>query len=446
MSTDTVTVSQTLSKEVSLPTDTVAPTLSKEISVPSDTVAPTLSKEVKFPTDTVSQTLSKEVRLPSDTHIAIVSDTVYSGTKFNELTNGRVFIKLTNKTDTHYDFDYVTGLNCLSEKEAFQPNNSTNKGGLYFTEALYARENMKSSYTFFRFVTIPSDAKIYVNGTKYKADKIIVGEKYPLKNEGTGIEQYYTLEQLTEIVSKNKSMMSKVKEITIDLCKRIINSDLYDLKAIQELNAKKEFFSELTEDEITKIFNKIVHVGMNELDGAVGEQIVEDIMKNTVLPSNQILKLAITRSPRILNSMIGIRLNKLFTDDELIAIIKSGYFDRRSYLYTFIKKIHVMSPLILKAFYEVMFGSMNYAPVEIKSLDKNLDKIFTEDEMILIVDNLESIDIAKFIFENYKSDSLKIKKKICMKYPSYIHTLPDNELEIIFTPRELIQMIKQSKK
>jgi len=73
---------------------------------------------------------------------------------------------------------------------------------VYFIEALYATDNMKKAYTNYRFVTVSTDAKIYTYNKRFKADKIIVSEKNPLRNKGQGIEQYYTEEQLADLISK----------------------------------------------------------------------------------------------------------------------------------------------------------------------------------------------------------------------------------------------------
>jgi hypothetical protein len=87
------------------------------------------------------------------------------------------FYKVINQFEEHNGMHYKTGLNV--DILPFDPSGSCNPGGLYFT-----CEDILSFLDYgpwLREVTIPEDAKVYRdpgdNETKWKADKIILGER-----------------------------------------------------------------------------------------------------------------------------------------------------------------------------------------------------------------------------------------------------------------------------
>ncbi len=71
----------------------------------------------------------------------------------------------------HNGFQYKEGLNV--DTVPFNPSGDCEPGGLYYT-------NEEHIFTFLEFgsliadVIVPEDAKVYKNGNKYKADKIIL--------------------------------------------------------------------------------------------------------------------------------------------------------------------------------------------------------------------------------------------------------------------------------
>src|SRR5579872_2581285 len=84
-----------------------------------------------------------------------------SGEKFNELFSDRQFVKLTNKTENHNDYQFSDGLNI--DIKPFDPRGECRVGGNYFT--IIEKAYMWISYglcvmRYIRKVTIPDDARV----------------------------------------------------------------------------------------------------------------------------------------------------------------------------------------------------------------------------------------------------------------------------------------------
>lgn len=98
------------------------------------------------------------------------------------------FFKVTNQNEIHKGFCYKDGINV--DRVAFQPIGSCVPGGLYFTD----RDHIHDFFSYgvwLREVTLPSydpDFKIvqdFEGGTKWRANKIILGKRYPLEDPNT---------------------------------------------------------------------------------------------------------------------------------------------------------------------------------------------------------------------------------------------------------------------
>jgi len=90
-----------------------------------------------------------------------------------------MFFKITKSDECHHGYQYQTGLNILDKP--FQKEGSCVAGGLYFTTL----EHLDQFYEYgvwLRAIIIPDDALIVKDpdGNKWRADKIILGEKYSL--------------------------------------------------------------------------------------------------------------------------------------------------------------------------------------------------------------------------------------------------------------------------
>jgi hypothetical protein len=100
-----------------------------------------------------------------------------TGREFNKQYPSTVFVKLTNETEIHNGFQFKTGMNVDTEK--FDPTSEC-KGGIYFCELRKFTKWLNYAATIcvnYRVVSIPDDAKIYIEKDKFKANKIILSEK-----------------------------------------------------------------------------------------------------------------------------------------------------------------------------------------------------------------------------------------------------------------------------
>ena len=103
--------------------------------------------------------------------------TEYSGMYFNEYLNKSTKLyRFTNDDEIHNDFQYNDGLNV--DHLQFNPHGTCQPGGLYFVDDDHMIDYLISpSFTWIREVTIPHDARVYVDNGKYKTDKFVLGER-----------------------------------------------------------------------------------------------------------------------------------------------------------------------------------------------------------------------------------------------------------------------------
>ncbi|AYV85417.1 MAG: putative ankyrin repeat protein [Satyrvirus sp.] len=93
-----------------------------------------------------------------------------------------MYFKITNKNENHYGYQYKDGLNVLDKEFDDNPVNHCSEGGLYFA----TKEHIHEFYDFgiyLRVIELPlddPDFKIVKDENKYRANKIILKEKYSL--------------------------------------------------------------------------------------------------------------------------------------------------------------------------------------------------------------------------------------------------------------------------
>ena len=90
-----------------------------------------------------------------------------------------MYFKITNENENHNGYQYQDRLNVLDKP--FEKEGSCVPGGLYYTTL----EHIHKFYGYgvwIREVTIPDNAEMVLDpeGNKCRADKIILGKKYPL--------------------------------------------------------------------------------------------------------------------------------------------------------------------------------------------------------------------------------------------------------------------------
>ena len=115
--------------------------------------------------------------------------TTLSGTEFNEQYPNTEFYKLLTTDYKHYDFTYQHGLNV--DHISFNPTGICSIGGLYFTEIDKVSYWINTNSVYIAKVTIPSNASVYVEKDKFKADqfvldldnKVLIKDFYMWENE-----------------------------------------------------------------------------------------------------------------------------------------------------------------------------------------------------------------------------------------------------------------------
>jgi hypothetical protein len=103
------------------------------------------------------------------------------------LSSEKIYVKITNTEECHNNFQYQSGLNVLDKP--FEKEGSCVPGGFYFTDL----ENVHHFYHYgvwLRIVKIPDDAQVVEDpddscGKKWRTDKLILCEKYPLHDVET---------------------------------------------------------------------------------------------------------------------------------------------------------------------------------------------------------------------------------------------------------------------
>ena len=100
-----------------------------------------------------------------------------------------MYFKITNSEEKHNGFQYVDGLNILQEEFNLDPEDSCCDGGLYFTNAANIFKFLNYGI-YLREVTLPTYNTNFlmlkdVCGDKWRANMIILGNRYDLSNVDT---------------------------------------------------------------------------------------------------------------------------------------------------------------------------------------------------------------------------------------------------------------------
>jgi|SRR6185437_12849270 len=170
---------------------------------------------------------------------------VYSGEEFNLVTKGMVFIKLTNKSEIHNDYEFHDGLNI--DIVPFNPTGECKRGGIYFTDE--SRIHIwEACHEYYRIVTIPDNALVYAERDKWKANKIILSERREIKAN----KSYCTLialrgdpeflefvedqdaELCLAVVSRYGRSLKHVKYQTREICLAAVKSDFFSLDFVKD--------------------------------------------------------------------------------------------------------------------------------------------------------------------------------------------------------------------
>lgn len=157
---------------------------------------------------------------------------VLTGRRFNEIFKNYSFVKLTNVTEKHNNFQFQDGLNIDTAK--FNPIGECNSGGIYFIMSTHAYEwthYNNNVMIYIRHVTIPDDAQVYVEQYKFKADKLILSQREKIN------EQLY-LESLKNYRIGLKNI--PLNMITKEICLASIGIESINFLNIPKLMIDKE--------------------------------------------------------------------------------------------------------------------------------------------------------------------------------------------------------------
>ena len=202
----------------------------------------------------------------------------YTGAQVNAANVGIEFIKLTTESENHNGFQFKTGEN--RDTIPFYPHDSCTKGGLYFCKKTDAYQWLfygSKGMHYFRPVTLPDDARVYIERDKLKADKFILGERETIFNNRTFFD--YILQNNNGCFSKwgffqfDKSFYDE-RAWTI-----IFNSISVDLFAIPD-----ELRTDVFRDVILKTMGKNP-LDMSETIRALGKDFIfknDDIIEKLI--------------------------------------------------------------------------------------------------------------------------------------------------------------------
>jgi len=144
------------------------------------------------------------------------------------------YYKLFNQFENHCGFQYHDGLNV--DTNEFNPTGTCSKGGLYFfNEVQLLNYDMYTDNVYFiRQVTIPTDAQVYHEYGKSKADKLFLHEKELF--DYNNLEKYidFSNEEICKLaVQQTGYALQYVENQTPELCKLAVQQDGYALRHVE---------------------------------------------------------------------------------------------------------------------------------------------------------------------------------------------------------------------
>ena len=151
-----------------------------------------------------------------------MSEQLFSGHAFNRIYKDQILVKLTNSLENHNGYRFKTGLNI--DSIPFNPDGECQPGGIYFCqlEDLHLWLNYSDSpIVFVRFVTIPDDALIYTEKNKFKADRLILGNRMKIGD----LKVWKDLEYCLAAVKHNGLALRFVKQQTQEICMAAVFND-----------------------------------------------------------------------------------------------------------------------------------------------------------------------------------------------------------------------------
>jgi hypothetical protein len=134
-----------------------------------------------------------------------------TGKQFNEIYKNIKFVKFTDKTEKHDDFEFKTGMN-MHETH----NYSDRIDFAELTKSYKILWNLGIHVAYARYVTIPDDAEVEIDNFNnvFKADKLILSERIRIED----LEVWDDLEYIVLAIIENAFSLSFIKNQTEELC------------------------------------------------------------------------------------------------------------------------------------------------------------------------------------------------------------------------------------
>jgi hypothetical protein len=160
---------------------------------------------------------------------------VITGQEFNDNFSdlAKTLVKLTTKTEIHNGFQFKSGENV--DINPFNFNVDCGANGIYFTDINnlplwldYRTKTMK----FCRKVILPPDCKIQMLNNKFKADKIILGDRIKIKDMDIWKDEEYCI----RAINQNESAFRYIREPSVSLQILFVKNKGSNIRYIKDPN------------------------------------------------------------------------------------------------------------------------------------------------------------------------------------------------------------------
>ena len=229
-------------------------------------------------------------------------------------------VKLTNEEENHNWFQFKTGLNV--DSIPFNPIPGCQPGGIYFTDIDniarwldYGKGKMK----YCREVTLPSDSRVYIEENKYKADKMILGERVEIKDLPYWSDNDYCMSAVRQDVKSLKY----IRDINNDIQLEILKRDRHMIYYLLDEKKKNKI-------EISK------EVQMEAIKGS-GPFIIKHLLDNEVDMPKEVQLEAVKQNWRVINYLFDkkvdmpkeVQLEAIKQDWHAITSVLGGILDKK---------------------------------------------------------------------------------------------------------------------
>ena len=143
--------------------------------------------------------------------------TTLTGREFNEKYQDKKFVKLTNESEKHNGYQFRTGLNV--DTLAFNPSGECEPGGIYFCELdkLWMWMDYSDYLMYYaRLVSIPDDARVYEEEDKWKADRMILGERRKIEEVEIWSDEKFCLEAVKQYWELLKYVRNQTEVVCLE--------------------------------------------------------------------------------------------------------------------------------------------------------------------------------------------------------------------------------------